>query len=63
MPDPHETASGLVDVNGRLLDPAYSQIHREQLLEGRWFHQGDADVPAPPVVITEALWDRTGRVR
>lgn len=53
---------GLADVNGRLLDPAYSQIHREQLLEGRWFRDADAEALAPPVVITEALWDRIGRV-
>lgn len=59
---PMQLSDGVVDVNGRLLDPAYSQIHREQLLEGRWFRDADTEVLAPPVVITEALWDRIGRV-
>lgn len=53
---------GVADVPGRLLDPLYSEMHREQLLEGRWFHSGDEEALAPPVVITETLWDRIGRV-
>jgi putative ABC transport system permease protein len=53
---------GIVDVNARLFDPAYPQIHREKLLDGRWFTPSDAEVLAPPAVITEALWDRLGRV-
>lgn len=57
-----ELPDGLVEVNGRLLDPAYSQIHREQLLEGRWFRESDTAALAPPVIVTEALWERTGRV-
>src|SRR5690606_32150334 len=28
---------GVTPVPARIMDPAYSQIHREQLLEGRWF--------------------------
>ncbi|WP_144877235.1 ABC transporter permease [Microbacterium sp. 1.5R] len=53
---------GIVDVNARLLDPAYGEIHREQLLEGRQLQDADAEALAPPVVVTEALWDRLGRV-
>lgn len=53
---------GVTDVGARLLDPGYPQIHREVLLEGRWFVDSDVDALAPPVVITEALWDRIGRV-
>lgn len=53
---------GITDVDGRLVDPLYSQMHREQLLEGRWFRAGDDEALAPPVVITEPLWDRLGRV-
>lgn len=52
---------GITEVTGRLVDPLYSQIHREQLLEGRWFLDSDAEALAPPVVVTEALWDRLGR--
>ncbi len=53
---------GVVDVNARLIDPVYSQIHRETLLEGRWLRDTDTEALAPPVVITEALWDRIGRL-
>lgn len=58
---PVQLPDGIVDVNARLLDPAYAQIHREQLLEGRGFRDEDVEALAPPVVITEALWDRIGR--
>ncbi|MGM7666293.1 ABC transporter permease [Microbacterium sp. A93] len=53
---------GVMGINGRLIDPLYTEMHREQLLEGRWFRAGDEESLAPPVVITEALWDRVGRV-
>ncbi|MFT4260642.1 ABC transporter permease [Microbacterium sp.] len=52
---------GIVDINTRLVDPVYPKIHRESLLEGRWFTDTDAEALAPPAVITEALWDRLGR--
>lgn len=58
---PVQLPDGIVDVNARLLDPAYSQIHREQLLEGREFRDDDVTALAPPVIVTEALWDRIGR--
>lgn len=53
---------GLRPVPARLVDPNYAVIHRETLLEGRGFRESDADMLAPPVIITEALWDRIGRV-
>lgn len=53
---------GVLDINARLIDPLYAEMHREQLLEGRWFRAGDEESLAPPVVITEALWDRIGRI-
>ncbi|MEV4666892.1 ABC transporter permease [Microbacterium sp. LWO12-1.2] len=52
---------GVTDVGARLIDPLYPQIHREVLLDGRWFVDADLEALAPPVVITEALWDRIGR--
>lgn len=52
---------GVTEVGGRLLDPLYSEMHRERLLEGRWFRAGDDEALAPPVVISEPLWDRIGR--
>ncbi|MGO4487726.1 ABC transporter permease [Microbacterium sp. 2RAF4] len=53
---------GIVQVPARVMDPAFSQIHRARLLEGRWFLDSDSEAMAPPVVITEPLWDRLGRV-
>lgn len=53
---------GITPVPARIMDPAFPQIHREKLLEGRWFLDSDLEAMAPPVVITEALWDRLGRV-
>ncbi|WP_435743865.1 ABC transporter permease [Microbacterium sp. PMB16] len=56
-----ELPDGVADVSARLLDPVYSQIHREQLATGRWLLDSDVDALAPPVVISEPLWDRIGR--
>ncbi|WP_270365030.1 ABC transporter permease [Microbacterium algeriense] len=53
---------GITQVAARAMDPAFSQIHRERLLDGRWFLGSDAEALAPAVVISEALWDRLGRV-
>ncbi|WP_223625870.1 ABC transporter permease [Microbacterium sp. EST19A] len=53
---------GITDVNARLIDPMYTQIHREQLLEGRWLRDADSEALAPAAVISEPLWDRIGRV-
>lgn len=59
---PVQLPDGVMELPTRLLDPAHPQIHREQLLEGRWFREADAEALAPPVVISEPLWDRIGRV-
>lgn len=59
---PAQLPTGVRDLNARLLDPQYSAIHRETLLEGRWFREGDEQALAPPVVITEHLWDQLGRM-
>ncbi|MDW4573326.1 ABC transporter permease [Microbacterium sp. M3] len=56
-----QTPEQVRPVMARLVDPAYPIIHRTPLLEGRWFHEADAELLAPPVVITEALWDVYGR--
>lgn len=58
---PVQLPDGITDVGARLIDPAYSQIHREQLLTGRWLLDSDVEALAPPVVISEPLWDRLGR--
>ncbi|MFC4140291.1 MULTISPECIES: ABC transporter permease [unclassified Microbacterium] len=46
----------------RLIDPAFTVIHREQLMEGREFRADDAEALSPPVIISEPMWDRLGRV-
>lgn len=56
-----QTPEQVQTLNMRLVDPAYPVIHRTPLLEGRWFEETDAELLAPPVVITEALWDVYGR--
>ena len=53
---------GITQIPARAMDPVYAEIHRAQLLEGRWFLDSDSEAMAPPVVITEALWDQLGRV-
>lgn len=57
-----QLAGGITDVSSRLIAPVYSQIHREELLTGRWLRDSDVEALAPAVVITEALWDQIGRV-
>lgn len=59
---PVELPGGTTDVDARLYDPAYPEIHREKLLEGRWFADSDINALAPAAVITEDLWDQIGRV-
>ncbi|MEZ3160005.1 ABC transporter permease [Microbacterium sp. BWT-B31] len=56
-----QTPDQVRTVGLRLVDPAYSVIHRAPLLEGRWFRAGDEQLLAPPVVVTESLWDAFGR--
>jgi len=56
-----QTPEQVRSVGAWLVDPAYPIIHRTPLLEGRWFQDADAELLAPPVVITEALWDVYGR--
>nr|WP_198425899.1 ABC transporter permease [Microbacterium ureisolvens] len=56
-----QTPEQVRPVMARLVDPAYAVIHRSPLLEGRWFDESDAELLAPPVVISEALWDVYGR--
>ncbi|MDQ7878807.1 ABC transporter permease [Microbacterium sp. QXD-8] len=56
-----QTPEQVRSVSAWLVDPAYPVIHRTPLLEGRWFEDSDAELLAPPIVITEALWDVYGR--
>ncbi len=59
---PVDSAEGVRPTEARLMDPAYAGIHRERLLTGREFLASDAEALAPPVIISEPLWERLGRV-
>jgi len=59
---PVQAPDGLHETSARLLDPAYSRIHREKLLTGREFRADDGEALAPPVIVSEALWEVLGRV-
>jgi len=56
-----QTPQQVQQVPVRLIDPAHPVIHRSPLLEGRWFRDGDEELLAAPVVITESMWDVFGR--
>jgi putative ABC transport system permease protein len=56
-----QTPEQVRPVPTRLIDTAYPVIHRTPLTEGRWFRLGDEQLLAPPVVLSEALWDVFGR--
>lgn len=57
---PVQAPDGVRQTTARLIDPAHSTIHRTPLKEGRWFTDDDLDLLAPPVVVTEALWESLG---
>ena len=58
---PLQTPNEVQQVTTQLVDPAYPVIHRSPLAEGRWFRAGDEQLLAPPVVISEPLWEVYGR--
>ncbi|MDQ0613297.1 putative ABC transport system permease protein [Microbacterium sp. W4I4] len=57
-----DAPDGARQTSARLLDPSFALIHREKLIEGREFLPTDVEALAPPVIISEPLWDRLGRV-
>lgn len=57
---PVELFDGLTTVQARVVDPAFGGIHRVLMEEGRWFTDSDADLLAPPVVISYPLWGKFG---
>lgn len=58
---PVQLPDGVTQIPARLMDPAYPIMHRVALLEGSWFRSDDREMLAPPVVISEPLWERLGR--
>ncbi|MFD5225031.1 ABC transporter permease [Microbacterium sp. NPDC058342] len=59
---PVQAPDGVHEAYARLLDPAYATIHREKLLTGREFRDDDVEAVAPPVIISEPMWEVFGRV-
>lgn len=57
---PVQFPDGVSPVQARLVDPAFGTIHRVVLDQGRWFVPSDADLLAPPVVISGPLWQQLG---
>lgn len=53
---------GITAVPVRAVDSAFAVIHRDALIAGRGFQPGDGQLLSPPVIISEPLWDRLGRV-
>ena len=59
---PVQAPDGVHATTTRLIDPLYAMMHRERLIDGREFRPDDVEALAPPVIISEPLWDRLGRV-
>ncbi|MCA0378646.1 MAG: ABC transporter permease [Actinobacteria bacterium] len=57
---PVQLDDGVHQIPSRQFDPAYPTIHRTALKQGRWFRPDDVSLLAPPIVVTEPLWERIG---
>ena len=57
---PVQLPEGVSMIGSQQIDPAYPVIHRAKLQEGRWFTASDAELLAPPVVISAPLWEKLG---
>lgn len=55
-----QTSDFVRPVMTRLADPDYALIHRTSLSAGRWFTADDASWLAPPVVVSQPLWQSLG---
>ncbi|MEH3089193.1 MAG: ABC transporter permease [Microbacterium arborescens] len=57
-----QTSDYVRPVTTRLVDVAYPVMHRLPLHAGRWFTDADAAWLAPPVVVSQSLWQSLGGV-
>lgn len=55
-----QTVDYLRPVTTTLVDPDYALIHRTTLFAGRWFTADDAQLLAPPVILSQSLWQALG---
>lgn len=55
-----QTSDYLRPVTTNLVDPDYALIHRTTLSAGRWFTADDGQLLAPPVILSQSLWQALG---
>lgn len=55
-----ELPGGAEQVYATVVDPDYGQMRRVDVVEGRWFDDGDADLLAPTLVVNRAFLARLG---
>ena len=57
---PAQLPEGVTMIPSKQYDPAYPIIHRAKLQEGRWFSADDAELLAPPIVVSAPLCEKLG---
>ncbi|MCI0155956.1 ABC transporter permease [Leifsonia shinshuensis] len=57
---PVQFRDGVTSVMAQTVDPPYATMHRTVVQQGRWFHESDAQLLAPPIIVNEAFWRRLG---
>lgn len=55
-----QTADYLRPVLTNLVDPDFAVMHRTTLEAGRWFTADDLQLLAPPVIVSQSLWQALG---
>jgi putative ABC transport system permease protein len=55
-----QSPNGVLDTQARGVDPLFGAMHRITVLHGSWFEATAASRLAPPIVISEGLWQLLG---
>ncbi|MGD8193402.1 ABC transporter permease [Herbiconiux sp. P18] len=58
---PVDSPEGVLSVGTQAVDQPYGEMHRVRIIEGSWFAPDDAQLLAPPVIVSEVFWNRLGR--
>lgn len=56
-----QTRQGVRQVETNAVDPAYGNMYRKRVKQGRWLGPNDADRLAPALVVDQKLYDQLGR--
>ncbi|UYG17447.1 ABC transporter permease [Brachybacterium huguangmaarense] len=56
-----QTGSGVVFAGWRGVDPAWGEMHRTDVVAGRWFADSDQARLAPALVVDQTMYDMLGR--